>query len=832
MSGAINNAAVLVCSGSYDTNIKKTGEDYRSITWDDILAMVTAPACVEKEQAPAMIPSTYVGHDGRAHEVQRQRGSFVFLAGDVDKGTPDRAKLLSALQEVTAQPCDMVVYSTASARPEQKKWRFLLRLSEPVPGAEYPDVQEALFSLLEERGIQLDWSLARVGQLVYLPNVPTERRQGERQDGEPVFYDYTMAHGGLLKLSETAIPARMEQYRKEKAAQEAEAARLRAEAQARRQDRAARRGNSEEGSLIDAYNADNPVEECLARYGYKPDGKGNWRSPYQEGGTFATRIFDGTWFSLSGSDAAQGLGSPSKDGSGVFGDAYDLFAHFDHKGDDKAAFRELGKRYGFQSTGPSVSEMIDDMIRRDRQRQENVGIGAEAPVETMPTYLGLDEALERFVFATDGSRAIDLLCPSRDLALPDFRNAFAASKITVKTESRDGKEAEREVPTVSLWMQDRKRHTVHGRTFRPGAGIFTTDPRGFSAVNSWRAVERGEPSASFETHASAFAGHVEFLFGADASRFLDWLAHIEQQPGVLPHTAWLHVSTATGTGRNALASILTRIWRGQVAASFDLARCLSSGFNGELSGRVLAIVDEIREGGRGEEWSHSESLKRLITEEQRLINPKYGRQSVEFNACRFLLLSNHVSAIPLDRTDRRFEVVIFEGAPKPEGYYSRLYALVKNPVFISDVALWLRQRDVSRFNPGKHAKATAAKGRVVEVSLSEGALYAKAVADHWPTGVILNGVLSAIVDPHAEGAMTASIRRACSEVGMRPSERPVWAGGKPQRVYIVRDLERWLNASSQELAAEAERGAPNRVDPTPDWRQHINMLAARAGGRQ
>ena len=52
----------------------------------------------------------------------------------------------------------------------------------------------------------------------------------------------------------------------------------------------------------------------------------------------------------------------------------------------------------------------------------------------------------------------------------------------------------------------------------------------------------------------------------------------------------------------------------------------------------------VRSGSGSRGWEHSEKLKGLITEEHRVINPKFGRQSVEYNACRWVLLSNHLSA--------------------------------------------------------------------------------------------------------------------------------------------------------------------------------------------
>lgn len=70
-----------------------------------------------------------------------------------------------------------------------------------------------------------------------------------------------------------------------------------------------------------------------------------------------------------------------------------------------------------------------------------------------------------------------------------------------------------------------------------------------------------------------------------------------------------------GTGRNWLSSVLCRLWRGHVASSFDLAGTLRTGYNGPLSQKLLAIVDEINEGGSNARWDNAEVLKSLVTGE-------------------------------------------------------------------------------------------------------------------------------------------------------------------------------------------------------------------------
>ncbi len=70
-------------------------------------------------------------------------------------------------------------------------------------------------------------------------------------------------------------------------------------------------------------------------------GNDNWQSPLQKGKSFATKVYDDKWYSLSSSDA--GVGQAARSG-GTFGDAFDLYVHYENAGDTKAALRKLGDR--------------------------------------------------------------------------------------------------------------------------------------------------------------------------------------------------------------------------------------------------------------------------------------------------------------------------------------------------------------------------------------------------------------------------------------------------------------------------------------------------------
>jgi len=338
--------------GQHDTH-KATGQSYSTITGRDIVTMIQTPQAVAKDKAQWLIPSSYHAADARCHDAQRTHGQFWFLTLDIDQNDLDMADIDKALSEVIGDACRLV-YSSRSATADNRKWRALVPLASPIAGADYADTQNAFFNLLEQAsdGVLIpDRALARPGQLVYLPN------RGE-------FYQHHIEKGQRLVLTDHPIIVRRDAIRADltAAAKEASAARNK---------RAAERLNKAVGgdaSPVDTFNAAHSVADLLARYGYAQVGQSNdWRSPYQTGGSYATRAFDGYWVSLSGSDAAQEIGAATQNGY-RHGDAFDLFAHFEHGGNFTAAVAAYGAeirperaaRQRARDAGPDDDQAGDD----------------------------------------------------------------------------------------------------------------------------------------------------------------------------------------------------------------------------------------------------------------------------------------------------------------------------------------------------------------------------------------------------------------------------------------------------------------------------------------
>jgi len=451
---------------------------------------------------------------------------------------------------------------------------------------------------------------------------------------------------------------------------------------------------------------------------------------------------------------------------------------------------------------PPANDNARDEARRRRQRDENARL-QDAGEGILPPIMSVDDMLADCVWIASGSQVGRLSAPQTVLSFGEFCDLTAASMTEVS--DPDSKAKPRKVPNAAIWKRDAVRKTVLARTFHAGAGQICRDPDGEMALNSWRPIERRPAAADVQP----FLDHVAYLMEDQAERevLLDWLAHIEQRPGELPHYGWLHIAANTGTGRNWLASVLARVWRGYVAPNVDLPALLESQFNDALAGRILAMVDEVQEGGGENPFRHANRLKSLVNAEERAINPKCRRPYREHNACRWLVFSNHENALPLNDTDRRWRVVRHIAAPRAPDDYAKLYALLADAEFINAVGVYLRERDIGAFKPGERPPMNDAKRAAVAASKSQIQQAAEQLIAHWPADVVTNAAVSAVLGDGQDRGFTPAMRRAMNEAGaiQYSNGRVIKVHGVPAKCWVLRNLDLWGNAKPHEAATEIGR---------------------------
>jgi hypothetical protein len=328
------NHSVMTFAGSQDTH-KSSTRPYRHLALGEIFDGAGNPADKPKADAPAIIPSSYNGSDGRTHEVQRERGSFVAICGDVDAGNADLATVECLTAEFFGADVARLIYSTSGATAEAKRWRTMVPLARPVGFQQWNDAAEAYFTFMELNGVRMDWRLSLAGQHMFLPNVPMDRRGA---DSQPVFYDHLPVDGKAATLDTPKLAEMMVLVEARREAERGSFGRHRDDVMRLRAARSA-------DSPIALFNRSHPLKALLSEYGYASRDGIDWQSPYQTSGSYATRVFTDdngrqSWVSLSESDNANGLGERSATGC-RWGDAFDLYVHFAHGGDSDAALLSL-----------------------------------------------------------------------------------------------------------------------------------------------------------------------------------------------------------------------------------------------------------------------------------------------------------------------------------------------------------------------------------------------------------------------------------------------------------------------------------------------------------
>lgn len=447
----------------------------------------------------------------------------------------------------------------------------------------------------------------------------------------------------------------------------------------------------------------------------------------------------------------------------------------------------------------------------EREGERRLAAGETDPLTDKTRLWTLEEMLAECVFIEDGSQVACTSRPGQLLSKADFVASAAASSQLKQTTDADGQVRSRRVPVSKLWLEHPGRRTVATTTFKPGCEEITHSPSGQLALNSWVGFRQMDPPKDWRKRATVFESHVRWLWGSEADAFLDWLAHILQKPGELPSYGWLHIARQHGMGRNWISTILGRVMIGYTALAFDLAGTLRSGFNGSLAGKVLAIVDEIDEGNSQRKYIVQQTIKQFVTEETRTINPKYGRQHEEWNACRWLIFSNSGAALPLEEGDRRFWVVDCDDYPKDAAYYSHLYTVRNDPSFIAAVAQFLMRRDISGLNIGARPPITKAKAELLERTRSDDEQTLRKIVQRWPVDVVTNEELQEQLG--YDGLKGAALRHALDRAGivkLREWKNPTSMGVRRRVIaYAVRNAHDWRDADL--TAVRREIGRINQV---------------------
>lgn len=624
----------------------KAGQDYQTISGREIAVMAANPASEEKQDAPWFIGSSYVAHDARSHDAQKENGTYHVLPVDIDKGFPALDQVLTATEAVVGKQVSFIVYSSSSATIDEPKWRVLFFIGgDGLPGVDYKDTQDALFDLYLAQGIHCDRALVRTGQLVFLPNVPPSKRG---PDGKPLFYQYHLKRGSVLNLDDQhAIVQRRENTRRilQEAAQEA----------AQRRTRAVSKSDGEL-SPVEHFNEAHSLPDMLARYGYQQQGTSeHWKSPNSTSGSYAVRVYEGrTWVSLSGSDQSAGIGAQKE--YCCYGDAFDLFTHYEHGGDMTKAVRAYGREIR-----PSA---VVVPLRADQDYQTSDDLAADfGPAD-------VDEAkpqrkapppemsLDQWVFLS-GDNEFYHAPTGRTMVVSAFNMAMSTITPMIEFVKSDGEVVEKKLSAAKTLIEHLDGKVAHSTMYRPDIPenddeLFWVD--GMPFINSYmpQSVPGSDPDWREKECWRLCERHILNILGDEAGCLVvKWMAHNVQYPG--RKILWAPIIVGVqGDGKTTISKMLGAAMGAQNVSPVS-PEAMFSEFTGWAEGSCVKVLEEIRVHGNSRHNAMNK-LKPLITNDQVEVvrKGKDGKQVV--NVTNYLALTNHMDALALDEGDRRWGV--------------------------------------------------------------------------------------------------------------------------------------------------------------------------------
>ena len=188
-----------------------------------------------------------------------------------------------------------------------------------------------------------------------------------------------------------------------------------------------------------------------------------------------------------------------------------------------------------------------------------------------------------------------------------------------------------------------------------------------------------------------------------------WLAYPVQHVGAKMTTAVLMHSNVHGSGKSFFFDGVMRSVYGEYCRTFGQQQ-LESQYNDWISQTLFGVFEEVL--SRSQRYSHTGTLKQMITGGKFRVEKKYIAGWEEANHMNCVFLSNEVQPLPVEPSDRRFLVIWPESTLLDE-----LQKGVDRELSSGGGAsfyAWLLSVDTTDFGPHTKPPMTEAKKRLID----------------------------------------------------------------------------------------------------------------------
>lgn len=363
---------------------------------------------------------------------------------------------------------------------------------------------------------------------------------------------------------------------------------------------------------------------------------------------------------------------------------------------------------------------IPSTIRGQKQGLDDfiVGCGADAFASVLANSqeysasAALHEFNRRFIYVMDPGFVLELPCedaPEGKRASTDkWKESWGTCHHIEQVYSQSGTK-QKQVSTPDAWLVWPQRRTVRKMGYFPGKEQYEQNQYNVWTGWVWKPV-KGD--------IGPFKMLLDFLFqglDAEARKWVEqWLAYPIQHPGTKLYSAVVLYSSQHGVGKGLLGYILRRLY-GDVNCVEVTSEGLQDTRNSWMENKQFVIGDEIVVGDKR---TTADRIKNMITSHTIKVDEKYMPSYEARNICNFYLTSQHVDAVKIEDTDRRFfaHEAGNGAAPLTAAQYAEIDRWYRSTEGMQALMHWLMHEvDCEGFNPRVGPPETEAKREMREL---------------------------------------------------------------------------------------------------------------------
>lgn len=291
--------------------------------------------------------------------------------------------------------------------------------------------------------------------------------------------------------------------------------------------------------------------------------------------------------------------------------------------------------------------------------------------------------------------------------------------------------------------------------------------------------------------------------------FLNWLAQLYQTPEIKIPAAILMYSKFGGVGKSMLYKLLAAVF-GKCMVGSCSGRALTKSFDDVTEHKRILMINEM---ARSEKADGYENFKNMISEEDTSFEGK-GRAAKDIrNITHYIVTTNNLGALPLMQGDRRIAVFRCDAERRPDPYYVEFSRWIEGdgPELVAGVlAQWKFPADWNPYAPVPQTEAAKQMQKESRGNLT--ALLDDLIAEHrapfdrdFGRVMDLNMQLNTLYANNLLRGVPLNNRTLPQSLGVLGAKQRVIAhtdkdgNYATSRIWIWRNLEKWMNASGQEM---------------------------------